>query len=160
MLTDATLVRSLLALDTNQLPDATITPHLQAAKHQLRRWVGESNYDTSETAIAAAKAELEDGETLEADGDLATQESDLRYAETYLVLMRMVRPLNIVTASSGGIMTSVITDQGQTAMLRPDQVRNEEKALKREASIKAQPYLTTGLSLGRSVAYDDNDDEI
>ena len=155
-LTDEDKIRSVMLLNSTQLPDANCRDPMASAMIDLKKWVGTATYATSLAEVTTARSGLSEGETLEGDGDLSVQAQALRDAETYLAIMHLVPSLNLIYGKPG-IEVSVITEKGQTNALTPTQVERMVKQYKRKAANKAYDYMTNkSLSMGISRARDDS----
>ena len=147
---------------TNNLPDdvtdAMLSPHLAAARRQLRSdvWIGATQYDAALTLITSARAGLGAGETLETHGALTTITESMRIAECYLAFMIALPKLNLNYQANGFIVNTSFPE-GAKSQMGGAMIKQLQREAKLEASRAVKDYLLTGSpSMGKVVAdYDE-----
>lgn len=131
--------------------DALIAPHLRTAKKRLINWVGSSNYESAETEVNNARANLGQGEELDIDSlsDLAQALID---AEAYLTLAVGLPSFNMVMNDSSGVSAEGTQGESNYRYLTPKEVKDAQTNFLRNAEIAAKEYMTTA-SLGPDISY-------
>jgi hypothetical protein len=131
MLADAAYVRAVGNLP-DDVPAASLSPHLDGASLRLRRWVGEAAYSDADSPSPADPARA-----------LA-----LKLAEAHLAVSVLYGSLAGQYKDQSGFVGGASLAQGSASYLTPTQIGVLQKHHQDQAETHARPYIIAASAAG------------